>query len=411
VNRPVVEPELYASLRPQTYGQDMAAADAEFRQAGDKAKLANQQREAFDGRGEGKGEGNYRRATAGFAAPSAPPGKPADAWALKDAAPSVAQAADVGELFQYSISTPVTLPRQQSAMLPIVNASVKGEKVSIYNETVQAKHPLNGLKLVNNTELHLMQGPITVFDGGVYAGDAKIEDLSPGTTRLISYALDLDTEVAPEPAGQTEELTKVKVVKGVLEATRKHRRTRSFTVKNGGAKPKNVLIEHPISGGWNLVAPSKADDTTRDRYRFAVKAAPGKPEKLDVVEEHINNSHYALNNLDDNTIRFYISATIVDEKIKAALAEVIARKQAIAKVAQDRQRLEQKIGAIDQEQGRIRQNMAQLEKNSELYNRYVKKFADQETEVESLRTQIAGLLAEENKLRQSFDQFLIQLNL
>ena len=77
------------------------------------------------------------------------------------------------------IDAPVTLARQQSAMLPIVNDSVKGEKVSIYNQSVQAKHPLNGLQLINSTALHLMQGPITVFDGGSYAGDAQIEDLPP----------------------------------------------------------------------------------------------------------------------------------------------------------------------------------------------------------------------------------------
>ena len=111
---------------------------------------------------------------------------------------SLAQAGNVGELFRYTIATPVTLPRQQSAMLPIVNEDVKGEKVSIYNEGVQAKHPLNGLWLTNTTKLHLMQGPITVFDDNVYAGDAKIEDLAPGSQRLLSYALDLDTEVAPE---------------------------------------------------------------------------------------------------------------------------------------------------------------------------------------------------------------------
>ena len=107
----------------------------------------------------------------------------------------------MGNFFQYSIDTPVTLPRQQSAMLPIVTGDVKAEKVSIYNQDVQAKHPLAGLKFTNTTGLYLMQGPITVFDGGAYAGDAKIEDLPPGTERLISYALDLDTEVAPESEG------------------------------------------------------------------------------------------------------------------------------------------------------------------------------------------------------------------
>ena len=118
---------------------------------------------------------------------------------------SAAQAGNVGNLFQYVIATPVTLPRQQSAMLPIVNAEVKGEKVSIYNQNVLAKHPLYGLRCTNTTDLYLMQGPITVFDGGVYAGDAKIEDIPPGGERLISYGIDLDTEVAPQSKGRPEE--------------------------------------------------------------------------------------------------------------------------------------------------------------------------------------------------------------
>ena len=77
---------------------------------------------------------------------------------------AAAQAGELGELFQYRISTPVTLSRNRSAMLPIVNEKVEGEKLSIYNEAVQPKHPLNGLRLKNTTQLHLMQGPITVFD-------------------------------------------------------------------------------------------------------------------------------------------------------------------------------------------------------------------------------------------------------
>ena len=40
-----------------------------------------------------------------------------------------------------------------------------------------------------------MQGPITVFDGGTYAGDAQITDLAPGREQLVTYAMDLDTEV------------------------------------------------------------------------------------------------------------------------------------------------------------------------------------------------------------------------
>jgi hypothetical protein len=83
-------------------------------------------------------------------------------------------------------------------MLPIVNDAVKGEKLVIYNAAVHAKHPLSGLKLTNSTDVHWMQGPITLFDGGEYAGDARIEDIPPGATRLVSYALDLHVLVQRE---------------------------------------------------------------------------------------------------------------------------------------------------------------------------------------------------------------------
>jgi hypothetical protein len=61
-------------------------------------------------------------------------------------------------------------------MLPIVNKDVEGTRVSIYNQQTQAKFPPLGLKLKNTSGLHLMQGPITVFEGSNYAGDARSPD-------------------------------------------------------------------------------------------------------------------------------------------------------------------------------------------------------------------------------------------
>src|SRR5205085_7412517 len=92
---------------------------------------------------------------------------------------SAASAAKLGDFFQYLIDKPVTLPRQKSALLPIANKEIEGTRVSIYNEQTQAKFPLLGLKIKNTSGLHLMQGPITVFEGNSYAGDARILDVQP----------------------------------------------------------------------------------------------------------------------------------------------------------------------------------------------------------------------------------------
>ena len=415
VQRPLETLNLYSSLRPQSYGPDLASADEKFRQLAQNAPAAPAAEQALGGKGMAKSalRGNMGGGMGGAASTRAlqadKDGIPLDAF-LSDSGIQSAQAGEVGELFQYVIGTPVTLARQKSAMLPIVNETVKGDKVSIYNEFVQAKHPLNGLRLVNSTALHLMQGPVTVFDGGAYAGDAKIDDLAPHAERLISYALDLKTEVAPEAKSQPEQLLSVKLTKGVMQIQRKLARTHKYTVKNSDTKAKTVLIELPFEPNWKLVIPEKPAEKTRDKYRFSVNAEPGKPATLNVEEEQTISQQIVLSNLDDNAVDFYQNQKVVSPTVKAALAEVVKRKQALQKVSQDRQQLEQQIAAITTEQDRIRQNMGQLDRNTDLYKRYVQKFGTQEDSVEKMREQIRKLVTEENQQRQSLDDFLVNLD-
>lgn len=405
VSRPVVEPELFASLRPPTYEQDLAAAAAPGAPPMAKAESTRQLRagraanrlfldeqaedtDAFVGGGMG-GEGGFD---------------------IQQGVESLASAGDVGELFEYAIDTPVTLPRRQSAMLPIVNASIDGQKVSIYDENVQAKHPLNGLELTNSTSLHLMQGPITVFDGGSYAGDSRIEDLPPGAKRLISYALDLDVEVAPEQKSRPRELTTVKIIKGTLHSTYKQQREKTYTVKNSGKEAKKVLIEYPRDADWKLTAPAEPEETTRNRYRFAVTAEPGEPAKLTVEEEQTSVTTVAMGDVYDQLVQYYIRSDAVSDKVKEALQEVMRRKLELAKLTTAREQRQAEIAAITTEQDRIRKNLGEIERNSDLYNRYITKLTEQEDQIETLREAIAKLTEEETKKRQELDAYLAALD-
>jgi hypothetical protein len=415
-----VQLELYGSLRPQTHGENMLMEHFEVQPAAARASSKS----------EGLGGGIAGSAPAAAPAPmvagyqlrrdkkdamnraaASPKSETETPWNPGQGVQSAARAGNVGNLFQYAIATPVSIPRQQSAMLPIVNADVKCEKLSIYNPSVQLKHPLYGLKFTNLTGLHLMQGPITVFDGGVYAGDAKIEDVPPGAERLISYGLDLDTEVASEGRSRPEELLSARLLKGALIATRKYVRTAEYTVKNSGKKAKTVLIECPIEPTWTLVSPKKAAEKTRDLYRFRVEAKPGESVKLQVHEQRTDRQQMALTNIDDGTIHIYLSAKVVGERVKAALAEVVKRKHALEQVVVDVQQRQQRIRDIGEDQARIRQNMAQLDHNTDVYKNYVKKFSEQEAEIEKVRGQIAGLTGRMTELQKSLDEYLLGLDL
>ena len=233
VPRPTVVPELFASLRPVTYngdlarqeaieafGQQPAASLAGARPADDAA--AAKDVEASLGTRRGQGRIGKKLADR----------RPVDLADLKQGVSPMATATKLGDFFQYAIDQPVTLPRQKSALLPIVNKDVEGTRVSIYNERTQAKFPLLGLKFKNTSGLHLMQGPITVFEGSNYAGDARILDVEPNEERLISYAVDLGTEVNPVPASDNGRLVQVKVVKGILHSQTKLRETKTYTIVN-----------------------------------------------------------------------------------------------------------------------------------------------------------------------------------
>jgi hypothetical protein len=425
VQRPTVEPELFAGLRPQIYGQILAEdadAAAEVSAGGGsgpaavagmaggmggrgagrpklKAKLA----QALDTRQrDEKSNGNHIYSRNGYALPT-------DSFA--EGVASAAQAGDVGELFQYAIVPPVTITRQESAMLPIVDQHVGGKKLSVYNPAVQAKHPLCGLRLTNTTDLHLMQGPITVFDGGVYAGDAQIEDIAPGGERLLTYALDLDVECTSEMSAAPEEITSIRLAKGVLHAERKHSRTRKYKIKNSDQKAKTVLVEQPLEANWTLVAPKEPTEKTRALYRFAVEAEPGKTTVLGVAEENLISQQIAITNIDDATIRFFQAQKVISPQVKAALEKIVGLKMQLAEVVDQRKHLEQSLKSIADEQQRIRQNMPQLDRNSDLYKRYVKKLDDQEDAVEKLDEQVKTLTQTEARQHKALDDFLLALDL
>ena len=420
VPRPEVQQELYASLVPQVYGQDLAGGEREFLEAASRSRItADNPLVANKLRKSQLAANQLAAAPAGSFAKNDSQDQLQDndnkGWhdkSMFEAAASVqsmAQGGALGELFRYEIAKPVTIQRQRSAMLPIVGEKVEAEKVAIYDERVMAKHPLTGLRLVNSTKLNLMQGPITVYDGGAYAGDARVEDMAPGSERLLSYAVDLDVEIAPRAVVKPEEIVSVRVEKGTLIASRKLAREKKFDVKNSGDKGVKVLVEYPLESGWKLVKPAKADEVTRDRQRFVVIAQPGKPAVLDVAEEILVDQRIVITNLDDNAILFYSNAKVTSPDVKKALTEVIRRKREIEQVVREKAASQQEIATVSQEQDRIRQNMQQLDRGSELYTRYVQKFAQQEDRVETLRKEVVQREKQEQENRRALDEFLSQL--
>jgi len=323
---------------------------------------------------------------------------------------SVAEAAKLGDFFQYMIAKPVSLARQKSALLPIVNKDVEGTRVSIYNERTQAKFPLLGLKFKNTSGLHLMQGPITVFEGSNYAGDARIFDLQPNEERLLSYAVDLGTEVNPVAAPTNGRITSVKAVKGIIYTSTRVRESKSYTIKNRNGAERLVLVEHPVRNDFKLVDTEKPLETASDFYRFQLKVAPGKTETTTVTEERVLNSQVAISNSGDDQIRFFINETVSSPNVKQALQKSLDLRWELNKTTRDIAELQRQLTVITTDQARLRANLKETPGDSPLAKRYLDKLNEQETQIEKNQADVKRLQGVEHSQKKTFEDYLANLN-
>ena len=397
--RPTVVQELLAHLRPQLYDAGIA-----------------QQRERAE-----FGDAMNRRdaAAGGIMAPQAAArarlseslmdvvttGAASD---MASSVQSLAFAEQMGELFQYSVGN-VTLPRQESAMIPIITDSVSVDRVSIYNAAVLRKHPLNGVRIRNITGKHLLQGPITVLDGERYAGDARIDNVPPGQERLISYGVDLDLVVDNTKNGESASIVSGRILRGIFHLGRKQVASLDYQIDNKGTRDRTVVIEHPIRQGWKLASSVKPIETTATHYRFQGLAPAGKVTTLTVKEELVRDETIAILPADIGPLLTYSRTGEIPQAVRDALARAIQLKQAVVETERQLAALVQRIAEITAEQNRMRENMKTVGQTSSYYTRLLAKLDEQESSIEKLQAERTDLQRTRDSQRRALEQYLAEL--
>jgi len=304
---------------------------------------------------------------------------------------SQARGVESGEIFEYQLDHPITVERQRSAMLPIISSALSGRRVSIFNPNEGSTHPVRGVEVTNNTTLQLLPGPISVYDGGAYAGDAQIGHVPPGDKRLLAYSVDLEvTHSVDEKTDQ--QIQRVRIVKGSIETTSLYRSTAKHNFTNKDAKrPRTIIFEHPKTSGWTLKQPEKPYETTDSLNRFLVDVAAGKESTLNVIQERTEYQTLGVLQTGIETLYAYHQrGGVVSEKIIEAVKEAQRRAAAVRDIESQIDTLNKEKSAIDADQARIRQNMNSIDRASELYSKYMKKLTEQEGRIEAIGVEIAA---------------------
>jgi hypothetical protein len=295
---------------------------------------------------------------------------------------------EMGDLFEYNIDQPVTVRRDRSALIPILQTRMEGERVSIYNEATRIDRPMIGMRLKNNSPLTLEGGSLTVIDRNVYAGETLMERLKPNEERYISFALDLATLVTSRSEQDQLPTFLVRILNGVLQSHYYQTDKKVYEITNQTDKPRVIYVEHPLRQRWSL-----SDDTqkpvekTASFYRFRIELAPRSTFEFPVIERQTLMDTYALADLNQQYLELFVSRKFVDDGTRQALEKIIQLKGQMAAVNERIAAADRETAEISLDQKRLRENISTLKDTAEtrqLIARYVTKAGTQETRLEQL---------------------------
>ncbi|MGE3466042.1 MAG: hypothetical protein AB7J13_03845 [Pyrinomonadaceae bacterium] len=335
----------------------------------------------------------------------------------KSGVDTAATGAEIGDLFEYKIEQPISVDRNQSALIPIIQTKMEGERVSIFRDqpTEQSEdedetqavrranpRPMSGLLLKNITAMTFEGGSMTVLDRDAYAGEALMERLKPKEQRLISFALDLGTLVRIEKNEDREPAKLVKVVGGVFQVHFFKTDKTLYKLSNQTDRPKTVYIEHPVRKEWILSDNfAKPDYTTPRFYRFRVELKPFENREVTVGENLGMMDKYNLSTLSPKDMDLFVAGRIIDDATRAKMSKLIELRMQINQINTRLLANETETAEITKDQERFRENIEALAKTpdaKQLIVRYIAKANDQETRLEEINKDRQSMIAEKDRL-------------
>jgi hypothetical protein len=331
---------------------------------------------------------------------------------VRQAQQADATGAQLGDLFSYKLKEPVTIRKNQSALVPILAGEVEADKVSLWNASSGAPRALRAIWLSNSTGMTLDGGSFSVIEGQAFSGEGLMEPLKAGEKRLLSYALDLGITIDSKGENVPTRITKVRIANGLVIQEVEERQNRTYTARNEDTEPRTLVLEHPARAGWTIGGDLKPAETTTAWHRFRVPIPAKTTATFTVEEVRPTSAQYQISTISDDQIALLVREKAITPAIEASLREVLKRKAEIARVADQISTRESEVSQISRDQDRVRENMKSLKGSGEerqLLQRYVKQLDEQENRLDVLRKELAGLTAQRQKAQDELSRFIESL--
>jgi hypothetical protein len=226
------------------------------------------------------------------------------------------------DYFAYNLTEPITIRKNESAMVPILQTKIDAERVTLWSQ--QQPVPLRALWITNTSDLTLDRGSFSIVEDGNFGGEGLLDPIHPAEKRLLSYAVDQAVRVDNKSAS-IHHLRSLAIAKGVLTEHYRDIVTREYSIRNAATDPRTVVLEHARMNDYQLNSaglitaatptaaeneqpanPVKPDETTPTLYRFRITVPAGQTLHFKVAESHAYPRTVQVGNVNDQQVKLLL---------------------------------------------------------------------------------------------------------
>ena len=296
------------------------------------------------------------------------------------------------DFFEYALTQPVTIHKNESAMVPILQQELPAVHVTLWSE--REPTPLRTVWLENKSKLTLDSGSFSIFESGEFAGEGLLDPIHPGEKRLLSYAADQAVKVHRAAPAETSTLRHIAMHQGVLVQQTSQVTDSTYTVNNAGDDAREVLIEHARQPNAELESETKPAETTATAYRFRIAVAPHESADLHVRERALLSENVRIDPSEDRS-EFLVLVGKQIPSVEENLRPLIDAETALSGLNVKIQEIVAKEQTLAADEERDRANLTAL-KGTDAARRFVEELNSAEDQLQAARKQVADLEQQKN---------------
>ncbi|MHA1401409.1 MAG: hypothetical protein ACTSQE_13755 [Candidatus Heimdallarchaeaceae archaeon] len=283
--------------------------------------------------------------------------------------PTVETSADVVSTVEgvaFSLTQPVTIKKGESALLLLQTTEVPASQIYIYNQENNLNHPFRALEVINESGYSWEAGPVTVYLGGEYAGEAMIPKVPKDAKQIVPFQLDQEVRVKQTEITRSEKIG-ISLSGAYFVELFLNRNNYKLEIDNKSKEEKTLFCEIPKLYGYEVDKKKcKVEfEETPNYFRIKVNLPAKNLKKIEFPTFRKTSQSTSISSISDLAIEELLKLDTINEKQSKLLKQIKKLREEKRQIRSKIRKEENNLNKIDKEYERITSSVNVLKTQGE----------------------------------------------